>query len=29
MSETWGRTDAAGTWPHPKPVWTLAVVISR
>ena len=27
MTETWGRTDAAGTWPHPKPVWTLAVLL--
>lgn len=27
MSQTWGRTDAAGTWPHPKPVWTLAVLL--
>jgi Type IV secretion-system coupling protein DNA-binding domain len=26
MSETWGRTDAAGSWPHPKPIWTLAVL---
>ena len=27
MSETWGRTSAAGTWPHPKPVWTLAALL--
>ncbi len=27
MSEAWGRTSAAGTWPHPKPVWTLAVLL--
>ena len=27
MSQTWGRTDAAGTWPHPKPVWTLAALL--
>ena len=27
MSQTWGRTSSAGTWPHPKPVWTLAAVL--
>jgi hypothetical protein len=27
MSEAWGRTAAAGTWPQPKPVWTLAVCL--
>ena len=27
MSEAWGRTYDAGTWPHPKPVWTLAVLL--
>jgi hypothetical protein len=27
MNQTWGRTAAAGTWPHPKPVWTMAVVL--
>ena len=27
MSHTWGRTDAAGTWPHPKPVWTMAALL--
>ncbi len=27
MSQTWGRTDAAGTWPHPKPVWTIAALL--
>ena len=27
MSETWGRAASAGTWPHPKPVWTVAVVM--
>ncbi|MEO8481539.1 MAG: type IV secretion system DNA-binding domain-containing protein [Acidobacteriota bacterium] len=27
MSEAWGRVSAAGTWPHPKPVWTLTVLI--
>ena len=27
MSEAWGRASAAGTWPHPKPVWTLAVLL--
>ena len=25
--ETWGRVLTAGTWPHPKPVWTLAVCL--
>ena len=29
MSETWGRTAVAGTWPHPKPVWTVAVRAAR
>ena len=29
MSQTWGRTDSAGTWPHPKPVWTLATLRAR
>jgi hypothetical protein len=28
MNERWGRSDAAGTWPHPKPMWTLAVLLS-
>ena len=27
MSDTWGRSASAGTWPHPKPVWTVAVVL--
>jgi hypothetical protein len=27
MSQTWGRTGAAGTWPHLKPVWTLATLL--
>src|SRR2546426_9640088 len=27
MSQEWGRADAAGTWPRPKPVWTLALLI--
>jgi len=27
MSQTWGRTDAAGTWLHPKPIWTVAAVL--
>ena len=27
MSEAWGRTSAAGAWPHPKPVWMLAVLL--
>jgi hypothetical protein len=24
MIEPWGRSPAAGTWPHRTPVWTLA-----
>jgi len=27
VSEAWGRASVAGTWPHPKPVWTLAVLL--
>lgn len=27
MSETWGRTEVAGTWIHPKPVWTMVLVL--
>jgi hypothetical protein len=27
MSEAWGRMATAGTWPIPKPVWTLAVCL--
>ena len=27
MSEAWGRTSAAGMWPHPKPIWTVAVML--
>jgi hypothetical protein len=27
MIQTWGRTDAAGTWPHPKPAWAIATVL--
>jgi hypothetical protein len=27
MSQTWGRTDAAGTWLYPKPAWTLATLL--
>src|SRR5437773_87397 len=27
MSQTWGRIDAAGTWLHPKPVWTIATLL--
>src|SRR3989475_1999182 len=27
MSQEWGRADAAGTWPRPKPVWTLALLV--
>jgi type IV secretory pathway TraG/TraD family ATPase VirD4 len=28
MSQQWGRADGAGTWPHPKPVWTLALLLT-
>jgi hypothetical protein len=27
MSQEWGRADAAGTWPRPMPVWTLALLL--
>src|SRR5947209_4345135 len=27
MNQSWGRSGAAGTWPHPKPVWTLALLL--
>ncbi len=27
MSEQWGRLDGAGTWPRPKPVWTLGLLL--
>jgi hypothetical protein len=27
MIQTWGRTDAAGTWPHPKPAWAIATLL--
>jgi hypothetical protein len=27
MSHTWGRTEAAGTWPHPTPAWTIAILL--
>jgi type IV secretory pathway TraG/TraD family ATPase VirD4 len=27
MSQQWGRAEAAGTWPRPKPVWTLALLL--
>src|SRR5579864_6373639 len=27
MRQQWGRTDAAGVWPHPKPAWTIAVLL--
>ena len=27
MSQEWGRADAAGTWPRPKPVWTCALLL--
>ena len=27
MNQQWGRDDAAGMWPRPKPVWTLALLL--
>src|SRR2546428_11199312 len=27
MSQEWGRAEVAGTWPRPKPVWTLALMV--
>ena len=27
MNPQWGRTDAAGAWPNPKPIWTMATVM--
>jgi hypothetical protein len=27
VSQEWGRADAAGTWPRPRPVWTLALLL--
>jgi hypothetical protein len=27
MSISWGRTETAGTWPHPKPVRTFATLL--
>jgi type IV secretory pathway TraG/TraD family ATPase VirD4 len=27
MRETWGRIETAGQWPHPRPVWTVAVLV--
>jgi hypothetical protein len=26
MTQTWGRADTAGTWPHPRPTWTMAAL---
>jgi len=28
MSQEWGRANTAGTWPRPKPVWTLALLLA-
>lgn len=28
MRQTWGRAETAGTWPHRRPVWTLAVFMA-
>jgi hypothetical protein len=27
MSDTWGRTDAAGRWLHPTPAWTVTTLL--
>lgn len=27
MTHHWGRTDAVGTWPNPKPMRTLAALL--
>jgi hypothetical protein len=27
MNQTWGRTDAAGRWLHPRPAWTLTTLL--
>ena len=27
MRQTWGRVDTAGRWPHPRPVWTMTVLV--
>ena len=27
MIETWGRSDTAGRWLRPKPVWTMAAFV--
>ena len=27
MRQTWGRTDDAGTWPHPTPAWTITTLL--
>jgi hypothetical protein len=27
MRHQWGRSDEAGTWPHPKPTWTVATLV--
>ena len=26
MRQTWGRAETAGQWPHPRPVWTIAML---
>lgn len=27
MTQEWGRSETAGTWPRPKPVWTFALML--
>jgi hypothetical protein len=27
LKHSWGRNDAAGTWPHPKPLWAVATLV--
>ena len=28
MRQSWGRLETAGTWPHQRPVWTLALCMA-
>jgi hypothetical protein len=27
MTQTWGRAKTAGTWPYPRPVWTVVALL--
>src|SRR5262245_17157992 len=27
MRQIWGRVETAGRWPHPRPVWTMTVLV--